>query len=49
MRKNDKKWGNMRMKIRLKNGKKWVNIRMKTGTNIGSFVWKKVGKYKDFF
>ena len=37
------------MKIGLKNGKKWVNIRMKTGTNIGFFVRKKVGKYKDFF
>ena len=49
MRKNDKKWGNIRMKIGLKNGKKWVNIRMKIGTYIGFFVRKKVAKYKNFF
>ena len=34
VRKNGKKWGNIRMKIRSKMVKKWVNIRMKIGLKV---------------
>ena len=33
VRRNDEKWENISMKIRIKNVKKWVNIRIKTETN----------------